>query len=85
MNDNELQKFLSERNAAFESDDLEWVAKKISGASSPRVVEMAFHKARLECVDVSEAKRRESQKWLADHGFNDMFDNPVSVSDPLPT
>lgn len=77
--------FVRERNAAMESDDVSWAAKMLPNASSPEVVEIAFHKARMQCLDVSESKRRASLNWLADRGLNDLMGAPVRHDDPLPT
>ena len=71
------------RNKAFENDDLSWAREMLPGASSPYVVEMAFHKARIACMDVSDKKRRESIKWLADRGLGDALGRPVRHDDPL--
>lgn len=81
----DLKSILAERNDAFERGDISWAAKMLPNASSPRVVEMAFHKARLECVAVSDRVRLESQAWLADRGLTTALGDPVRRGDPLPT
>ncbi len=63
------KQYKRERDAAFEADDIAWAAKQMPGASSPRVVEIAFHKARSACASISEAKRLESAAWLAGNGY----------------
>lgn len=46
--------------------------------------EDVFHRARYLALDVSEAKRRESQNWLAARGAS-CDGHPVRANDPLPT
>lgn len=75
---------LSERNRAFEADDLEWARKQMPTAADPRVVEMAFHKARYECRAVSAKKRRESQAWLIENHVRRLDGDYVIPGDPLP-
>ena len=71
------KKFIAERNRAFEADDLAWAAKALPWSASPRVIEMAFHKARLNCAGVSMAKRIESRNWLAARGLTTTSGQPV--------
>ncbi len=78
------KEFVKERDAAFEADDISWARRMLPNASSPRVVEMAFHKGRMQTVSVSNEKRRASMKWLADRGLRDHFGEPVQHDDPLP-
>lgn len=66
MDMDEIEKYVRQRNAAMEADDLSWAARMLPDEASPRVVEMAFHKARIAITSISEEKRRESQEWLAD-------------------
>lgn len=73
-----LVKWIIERNKAFETGDLEWAHKLIPNASSPAVVEIAFHKARLECLDVSKKRRRESRDWLRERGLTRLDGSPVT-------
>ncbi len=80
----DLKAALAERNRAFEAGDLEWVRKQIPNASSPRVIEMAFHKARYECRQVSAKMRRESQCWLIENHVARIDGTPVIPGDPLP-
>lgn len=81
----DLAAALAERNNALENDNLAWAAKQMPDASSPLVVEAAFHKARYECLAITDAKRLASQKWLADRGFGRMFGGAVKIGDPLPS
>jgi hypothetical protein len=69
--------FEARRDAAMERDDLTWAAKMLPNASSPRVVEMAFHKARLETLSVSDAKRRASLQWLRERGLTRLSGEPL--------
>jgi|GEM_PF-3605717 len=80
----QLEDFVRERDAAFEADDISWAEQMLPNASSPRVVEMAFHKSRMQVISVSNEKRRASMKWLADRGLRDHFGEPVQHDDPLP-
>jgi len=84
MTPEDLDQFLIERNKAFEEDELSWAAKILPNASHPRVVEMAFHKARFECFDTSTTKRLESRDWLAANGLTRLNGQPVLPSTPLP-
>lgn len=65
----QVAKFIKDRNQALERDDLAWAAALLPMASSPRVVEIAFHKARAECTDVSKPKRDFSKNWLKENGY----------------
>ena len=67
-NDEKLAAWFKERDAAFEAGDIEWAAKQMPWASSRRVVELAFHKAREICMSISDEKRRESRAILAAMG-----------------
>ena len=80
----EIAEFRAERNAAFEADDISWAKKRMPDAADPAVVEMAFHKARYDCTDISAAKRRESAHWLASRNLTTMNNLPVSAEGPLP-
>lgn len=80
----EITEFVRFRDAAMENDDICWAKQMLPNASSPHVVEMAFHKARISILTVSDKKRRESMKWLADRGLTDLLGRPVRHDDPLP-
>lgn len=81
----EEKKFIADRDLAFATDDLSWAAKMMPHASCSEVVEMAFHKARYDCVAASEEKRLESQAWLADRSLTRVIGGPiVQHGDPLP-
>lgn len=84
MDDAAQAEWIAARNNAFASDDLSWAAKMLPDASSPRVVEMAFHKARHQCLAASDAKRIQSRDWLVDNGCTDLLGAPVSKTDNLP-
>lgn len=86
MSAEKIAKFLAERDEAFSNDDIEWARRQLPNASSPFVVEMAFHKARYENMATCDEKRRESQRWLAERGLTRLMGGKaVNVSDPLPT
>lgn len=80
----DLEKMLIERNVAFETDDFEWARRQLPTASCDIVVIAAFHKARYECTAISDAKRLESQNWLAINKATRLGGMPVSIGDPLP-
>lgn len=80
----DLKAELEARNRAFENDDIEWCKKRMPVPSDPRVYEMAFHKARYECVAVSARKRRESQNWLIINHVKRMGGEFVVPGEPLP-
>lgn len=82
--DQQLEDFLRERDAAFEADDISWAERMLPNGVSPKVVEMAFHKGRMQTVSVSISKRRASMTWLADRSLGDMSGKPVRHDDPLP-
>jgi len=74
-----------ERNCAFREYNLAWVRRNIikhtgGPPSSEKVVEMAFHKARLECADIEDNLRRESADWLIRRNLTRSDGSPV----PLP-
>lgn len=79
-----LKRIMDERNAAFESDDLEWAARQMPGMSA-QAVEYGFHMARYECTQVSEQKRMQSQLWLVERKLNSLGGLPVRLGDPLPS
>lgn len=75
--------FKEDRNAAFEAGDISWAKKMMPGASSDRVVEMAFHKARIECTEVSRRVRLESLAWLRGRGLTRMTGGPLPSEDEI--
>ena len=79
-----MNKFILERNVAFENDDFLWAGRMLPDSFSARVALTAFHKARYECPDISVGKRRESQKWLADRGLRTTYYQKVIYGDDLP-
>ncbi len=52
--------------------------------ASDEVIEIAFHKARYECTQVSDARRLESQKWLVERNMRRMTGEPIALGDRLP-
>ncbi len=87
MSDGVMEKvaeYVRGRNAAFEADDVGWFADKLPPDVPMSLMEDSFHRARLVCCDVSDEKRLESQKWLADRGAH-YFDlvTPIKVGDRL--
>ena len=85
MTDNmEIERFLEDRNRAFEETDYEWAAKRLPPGTHEFTVKIAFHKARFACVQCSDEKRRDSQKFLFTNGLKDLAGNRVRMDDPLP-
>ena len=84
MDDPDFQRAEASRNDAFENDDLEWARAALADGTPHEVVVMAFHKARYECTEVSEKKRRESQFWLHANGVTRLTGDAVKIGDPLP-
>lgn len=80
----DVDRYVAERNAAFESDDLDWARRALSEIDGQMALEIVFHKTRYHCPDVSLQKRMESQRWLALHNFADMHGRDVVDGDPLP-
>lgn len=83
-----LDEYISERNRAFETDDLQWTRRFLTENGTPpsheSVVIMAFHKARYECPGVSEKKRLESQKWLFENKVTKLDGTFVEPGEALP-
>ena len=73
------------RNAAFESGDIGWAKSLLPNRSSDYVAEMAFHKARMDCSDISMSKREESQVWLWTRGLTDGHGQPIDPTRGLET
>ena len=76
---------LAERDRVLNELDLEGARKILKTSSPDEVVLLSSHTARLECLNISDAKRRESQKWLADRGYKSLKGEPVIYGAPLPT
>jgi len=79
-----VKEYVKGRNAAFEADDVNWFSDRFPPDAPMSLMENAFHRARLVCCGVSDKKRLESQKWLAERGAH-YFDlvTPIKVGDPL--
>lgn len=75
-----------ERNTAFENDDHEWAARELksAGITDKNSVVAAFHKARLDCTDISDVKRVESKVWLHMAGLTDIHGDKINLDEPLP-
>lgn len=65
----EIENWVIARNAAFEADDVDWARGQLPPGTPDKVVEVAFHKARVICRAVSLARREESRIWLKDRGM----------------
>ena len=82
--DKTQEQFRAERNHAFETDDVTYYRREVDPKIMPGLAVWAFHKARYDCTDVSDEKRRESQRYLITNRLNDIHGNPVKIGDPLP-
>ena len=71
------------RLRAFERGNIEWARKLLPKGTDMRIVVMAFHKARLECREVSDKARIESRDWLIERGLT-RFDGSPVAPDGLP-
>ena len=77
MTDDRAKKFIAERDAAFLAGDLNWARKNMPfKPSSDSVVEMAFHKARIEARHMPYGIRKESADWLVKHGCSRLDGTP---------
>jgi len=62
-----IEEFLLALTAAFERDDVDFFWRyTLPNSTNQHDTEVAFHRARVDRKDVSDAKRRESSVWLAD-------------------
>ena len=80
----DFDEFITRRNRAFEEGDVKWVGEVFPNLVADGVAEMAFHKARYECTQVSDARRLESQKWLVERNMRRITGEPIALGDPLP-
>jgi hypothetical protein len=71
MND-DLQQFLTDRNAALRTLDIEWARKMCPGASSEYILLLALHKARYSCTAIEPELRHASAAWLREGGHGAM-------------
>lgn len=79
-----LEQYLAERNAAFESLNIDWAIRQ-APYMSREVAEIALHKGRYECVTMPPALRHESAMWLRERGFKRMSGDEILSDDELPT
>lgn len=83
----EIKAYQAELLQACEEGNLEWfrarVQEQYGDAIDDLTIEMTMHKVRHLSLAVSEAKRLESQKWLAEHDCH-YLDGKIKVGDPLP-
>jgi len=82
-NDKELSPFLKARNAAFEADDVDYFAKVLPPGADRVIVEIGFHRARLNCQDISKEKRLESKAWLRKRSLTDIMGRALLDNDHL--
>lgn len=88
----DIEAYVTERNAAFESGDIAWAKERIRTLGPPadtNLDELAldtFHRARWLCAAISRERRFESQKYLDEHEALDPFTGKlIKVGDPLPS
>jgi hypothetical protein len=74
------KRFIKDRNAAFLASNLDWAKKMLPLASSDRVVEMAFHKARLEWTGCPPELREASKKRLWELGSAPLGGDPYDFA-----
>jgi hypothetical protein len=72
----ELRNYLRRRNKVLRNPTMKgamelWDENRLGKPSSPDVPLAGLHKARLHWLGATPAMIRESQQWLADHGFNE--------------
>lgn len=63
-----IDKFVSERNAALTTLDMDYGRRMMRGATDD-VVLLAMHKARYDCIGIKEALRHQSRAWLEERGY----------------
>lgn len=80
----DLEKHLKARNKAFATTDLEWARKMLPQASSDKVVEIGFHKARYGCTVVADELRLASRDWLEERNYGPLFDRTFPKNRTLP-
>jgi hypothetical protein len=76
--------WIEERNRIMRDFDVE-AGMKMMGCTDRMVAVMGLHKARYECLAISDDLRRESQAWLADNGVKRLAGEAVKRGAPLPT
>ena len=65
-------------DAACETEDFEWFRKNYPFEfSSVLVLHMAFHKIRIERVNVTLSKRQDSLEWLRERGLTRFSGHPL--------
>lgn len=80
----DLGEFLVERNRMLENFAVD-TACKIQPTLSREVIVIALHKARVECLAISESSRRESMEWLKKHGCKRAGNLEFDADGSLPT
>lgn len=88
MNKRDLNTFLTERNEALRSMDIDRVVANIQKYSPDfptpyrDIVEIGMHKARTACTALSHEERAYSKHWLKTRGFKSMDDGDVGEFKP---
>ena len=90
MTTEDFEVYMAAKHHALVNDDLAIFRELLIGAtgalpSSDEVVIMAFHKTRVDSVDVPEQLRRVSATWLHTRGFTLLGGRPAPApNEPLP-
>lgn len=80
-----LENFISERDAALVSLDIDYGRKLFPKASSIFVILASLHKARYEVVTIDPELRHFSAKWLREHKMTRVTGEKLLPGDLLPT
>lgn len=83
--DAELETYLAERNKALEGMDLTYGQSMLPKGTRLEVVELAMHKARYECLSISNAARHTSAAWLRERGYGRFDGSALLPEGELPT
>ena len=61
-----IRAYIYLRDRAMERDDIDWVRRNIPNSErmSNDKVHLIFHKVRVECRNIPEAKREQSRLWI---------------------
>jgi hypothetical protein len=81
----ELGDYITERNAALSTGDLDvvithmikWGLPAVTAVAKRATLEVAMHKAITACVDLDMARRAESKAWLMARGYEPHDDGDV--------
>ena len=69
----EFNKFITERDKALRSLDMDYARKMMPGATTDEIRLIAMHKARIEVTGLPEGLKIESKRWLTARGYTLFF------------